>query len=283
SPRPKPAFEMPAKPWHRRTPLTVARWEKASTPMMEWGPWYDPAASYRKLVEAHPEDIEAQLGLARTLVKDGINLFRCWSGTCDRAKIEQARDILRGLVAGKQPDPRAVYWLGLAQMQLGDGKEAVMTLGKLVGTPGETVAARLLLGVLALGNKEPGQAVRRARAAVALSPDSTLPRQLLALGLLQLDKPREARDELTPVRDQNPLEIGTLELLRRVAQAAGDAGEATALAAELTRLQKVAARQHEAGLAQLRAIERGELPDPHAIDTIAAPDPPGEEPGTVNE
>jgi hypothetical protein len=76
-PRPKRKYVLPEKPWHLKTLATEARWQEAFTPLMGWGPWYHPPTTYAEALKADPANVEAQLGRARSLIKEAsANLFR---------------------------------------------------------------------------------------------------------------------------------------------------------------------------------------------------------------
>jgi cytochrome c-type biogenesis protein CcmH/NrfG len=269
---------MPETPWNRRTLLAEALWQEAFTPMMDWGPWYQPVQTYRKACEREPANAAYLVGLARALLKDAEpDLFRSARSTPNSDKIAEARGILAPLASSAGPERYgAACLLGLAEMAAGRPEAAAAALGPLVDTPGDSTAVRLGLGLLGVQTGRMDAASAHARKAVGLSPDSTLPRHLLALALLKQGMAAPAAAALAPCRAADRLDAGTLELLRRAALAGEDAARAGELARELERLRGCAGRQYEADMVRLGALEAGRLPDPRAIDTRRGEAVPGD-------
>jgi hypothetical protein len=278
APRPEAQFAMPETPWNRRTLLAEALWQEAFTPMMDWGPWYQPVQTYRKACEREPANAAYLVGLARALLKDAEpDLFRSARSTPNSDKIAEARGILAPLASSAGPERYgAACLLGLAEMAAGRPEAAAAALGPLVDTPGDSTAVRLGLGLLGVQTGRMDAASAHARKAVGLSPDSTLPRHLLALALLKQGMAAPAAAALAPCRAADRLDAGTLELLRRAALAGEDAARAGELARELERLRGCAGRQYEADMVRLGALEAGRLPDPRAIDTRRGEAVPGD-------
>lgn len=280
-PRPKRKYVLPEKPWHRKTLLTEARWQEAFTPLMGWGPWYHPPTTYARALKADPDNVEAQIGRARSLIKEArANLFRGRPKEVTPAsQYEAAAAILVKLAEARPADPRAIRLLKLLQFQTGKLEAAGKTLSRLADTPGDSAIVRYHLGLLTAAAGSWPQVVAEARAAVALAPDSTLSRLLLAIGLLRTDKPGEVRTVLAPVLEVNPVQIGALLLLRRAAEATGRAEETKRLAAELARLERLGPVQHRAAVAAVAALESGKDLDPHAVNTTIGPQAmPGRKP-----
>lgn len=280
APRPRQQFVLPEKPWHQRTTLTKARWEEAFTPTMAWGPWYYPPKTYAEAIAAEPDNVEALLGRARALMKDAApNLFRSSRKTTDEAKLKEAAQILEAL-AGRQPPPaRALYLLGRLRLGQADGKGARALFQRLLGGGGgETGPGRYHLALLAAAAANWDESVAHAKRAVALSPDSTLARQLLAVGLLEQGHAREAGEALAAVIQANPAAIGAIELRRRCAAALGREAEVREAVRQLALLQQRGPRQYAAGMAQLAALEAGRDLDCRQIDTIRGAETIGQEP-----
>ena len=279
APRPRKQFVLPEQPWHLRTTVTKARWQEAFTPMMAWGPWYYPPGTYAEAITAESGNVEARLGKARSLIKDARpNLFRSPRKTPDEEKLKEAARILEALAAPKPADPRAIYLLGRLRMEQSDAKGAAGMFRRLLGTAGETGPVRYHLALLAAAAGDWDGSVEHATSAVALSPDSTLARQLLAIGLLKKDRAGEASSALEPVIEANPLEVGTIELMRRCAAALGRKAEVLGASRKLKLLEQRAPRQYAAGMAQLTSLEAGRDLDCWQIDTIRGPDMIGQEP-----
>jgi hypothetical protein len=104
---------------------------------------------------------------------------------------------------------RAIWLLGLLQLETGKLDEAGKTLSRVVGTPGDSAIVHYHLGLLAAAAGDWLQSVAEARAAPALAPDSTLSRLLLAIGLLRTNQSAEVGTVLAPVLKANPVEIGS--------------------------------------------------------------------------
>jgi len=106
--------------------VTEARWQEAFTPMMGWGPWYHPPATYAHALKADPGDVEAQIGRARSLIKEArANLFRGRpKDVTPESEYEEAAAILTKLAVARGADPRAIQLLGLVEFQTGRLDEA---------------------------------------------------------------------------------------------------------------------------------------------------------------
>ena len=275
--RPKRQYALPEKPWHRQTLVTEARWQEAFTPLMGWGPWYHPPTTYAKALKADPANVEAQLGLARSLIKEAsANLFRGRpKKATPESQYQEAAALLTKLVEAQPADPRAIRLLGLLQFQTGKLDDAGKTLSRLAGTPDDSGIVHYHLGLLAAAGGKWPQTAAAAQAALALAPDSTLPRLLLAIGLLRTDQPREVHAILAPILAANPADIRALVLLRRAAEAARRADDVKRLSAELARLEKLGPVQYQAAVAAVDALEQGRDLDPNAVNTTIGPELPG--------
>lgn len=277
--RPRKVFELPAKPWHRQTPFTQARWEEAFTPLMAWGPWYHPPTSYAKLLEAEPTNREAQLGRARSLLKEaGGDLFRARKKPPEELRRE-AVDILTRLSEGASPDSRAVLLLGVAHFQQADHEAAAKTFSRLSGTAGDDAQAHYYRALLAAGAGDWPRAHAAAQSALALAPDSTLVRLFVAVAALRTNRAETVSGVLAPVLDGNPLEVGALLLQRRAAETAGQADAGRAASATLSAIEKLSPHQHQAGVDQVTSLESGRDLNCLTIDTIrGATELPGRAP-----
>ena len=274
SDRPRRALELPAEPWHRKTLVTQARWQEAFTPLMGWGPWYHPPTTYRKALEQEPNNREASLGLARSLIKEAAaNLFRGRrDDTSPAQQYAEARTLLETLL--KAPDPRAARLLALVQLETGDEEGAATTLGRLAGSPDDTALIHYQLALLAARGTQWTNVADEARFALRLGPDGTLPRLLLAIALLESGMDRDADAELEAILRSNPVDISALLLLRRARPP--DAGRITA---QLERLARLAPLQYRAAVAAIASLRQGRDPDPYAADTTTGPDElPGRNP-----
>ena len=280
SERPRRQLVLPDVPWHSKTLVTEARWQEAFTPLMGWGPWYHPTTTYAKALAATPGDVEAQIGLARSLVKEAAgDLFRRRRSNTQEQLYERASVILADLARSPAADPRAIRLLGLVQSRTRKAEQAAKTLSQLAGTPGDAAVVRYQLGLLAASSGDWPRAVSEAQTALALAPDSTLSRLLLTIGLLRTGKPGAVRAILAPVLEANPADIRSLLLLHQAAEATDRADEVKRLSAELARLKGLASVQYDAAVAAIDALQRGSDLDCRAVDTTVGPAAlPGREP-----
>ena len=273
SARAKPQFELPEKPWHRKTLTTEARWQEAFTPLMAWGPWYHPPTTYAKALAESPDDVEAKIGLARSLIKEAsADLFRGRRPDTDPTQqYEKAAAILAELGQAPAADPRAIRLLALVQLKADQTGEAAETLARLAGTANDSAIVRYQLGLLAAGDGQWSRTVTEARAALALAPDSVLSRLLLAVGLLATGQPDEVAAILSPVVEDNPVDVRALLLLRQAAEAAGRTDQVTRLSTRLSRLEKLARVQYQAAVAAVESLQQGRDLDPYAVNTTSTP------------
>jgi len=268
SKRPRLVYELPEKPWHRKTPLTTAQWEEAFTPMMAWGPWYHPPTSYAKLLESDQNNTQARIGLARSLIKEAAgDLFRGRKVSPDKQRVEAAA-ILTGLANVKDAHPRALRLLGTLRMQEGDAPAASAVFKRLSAAGNAGAMVYYQHALLSASDENWNQCLKHAQSAVELAPDSTLARLLAAMALLKTEQPEGATKTLAPVLEANPLEVGALVLASRAAEAIRKSDEVARVQAVLKLIERQAPEQHRAGLAQVTSLEQGKDLDCLAIDTI---------------
>jgi len=244
-PDPRATFEFAGKAMWLATPLSAAR--KAELYHALWrgptGGYGDFGApgirAYRNLLKGDPENVEALLGLARSLMLDLQMRLpgrpRVDAAQLDKLKAEQAAEadaVLNDVIQLAPDDPRAPTLAGLLRWHAEDAAGAAEMFARAPDYPRAQVG--LAMAMAAQGRS--GEAIEVARRAAAAFPDSAPVQQVAAGAALLGGDAREALARLSWLREDDPLDAVTLWLMAAACRAAGGEAEALALEDELKRL-----------------------------------------------
>jgi len=173
-------------------------------------------AAYREILRGDPNNVEALLGLARSLMLDAQMRLpgRPGAGSPEQVqklKEEHLAEAERTLARARElapADVRAVVLAGLLALDRGDAAGAAAMFRQAPESP--EAQAGMAIALASLGKA--GEAAGPAEAAAAAFPDSS-PVQQLAAGVALLGgRPLDALDRLTRLYDNDPLDAVTLRL-----------------------------------------------------------------------
>ncbi len=133
---------------------------------------------YRKVLEMDPEQLQARLGLAGTLMDEG--------------QFEEAFDHYQTFLRDSPGDPDALFGIAYCHLSLGKAKEAKETLEKLLTIRPNNVKALFVRAKVANAQESPVEALKWLRRAEAFAPFEEDISHTLAVVLRQLGKPEEA-------------------------------------------------------------------------------------------
>ena len=231
-PGPQASVTFTGKPLWQSTPLQTAR--KAELYHALWrGPTggyggfgEKGIAAYRAILKDDPQNVEALLGLARSLMLDAQMRLpgRPGTGTAEEmakrraAQLAEALEVLDKAAKAAPADPRAPTLAGLVLLEQGDAARAAEMFKRAAEYAEAQVG--LTMALAALGQTK--EAAEVARRAAAVYPDSSPVQQVAAGTALLAGDAREAVRRLVLLREKDPLDAVTLKLLALSLRATGD-------------------------------------------------------------
>jgi len=126
---------------------------------------------------------------------------------------EAAQSEVTELLALSSSDPTANYIQGLLHFQNKKYRDAITALTQAVPAARQYPLTLSYLGVSYLFEKDVDLAAKFASQFVALSPDNANGRKLFATTLVLQNKVKEAQEVLRPVLDNNPDDVGALNIM----------------------------------------------------------------------
>jgi len=148
--------------------------------LYDGGLYEDALVQFRRLVEAAPESIAAQVGLAATL----LHLER----------VSEAREVIEHALAAAPEDPELAILAARLEIRRGEFESAIARLTPLSHTRSDlAVHALSWLAAAELARGRPHEAVAAAERAIALAPDNALASFALGISLKKLGDPGAQR------------------------------------------------------------------------------------------
>lgn len=148
--------------------------------LYDGGLYEDALVQFRRLVEAAPEAIAAQVGLAATL----LHLER----------VSEARAVIQTALAKAPNDPELAILAARLEIRAGAYESAIARLQPLTQARSDlAVHALAWLAAAEVARGRPREAVSAAERAIALAPDDALASYALGIGLKKLGDPAAER------------------------------------------------------------------------------------------